>query len=296
MSGRPLLLVALWPLACASSAGSPEPARPTSRSTEPCQRVECLLEALADADTPPGPSKWRATLTPSFRILHFDAALAEQVGRAAERARRRQLQLWTGGEVPPWSPRCDIYLYPTTRLLVQMSGGEAKAGSAAAAPSQLQRGRMRERRMNLAGDDPFLLESTLPHEISHVIVAELMGDRPVPLWANEGLAVLMESGRTRWRYESVLAEKLATGEPFTVKAILTMERYPDPEYRTLYYAQALSLTRFLLAHGGRQRLLAFLREAGPRTVGAALRRHYDIGLLDLQQRWLAFARRRAGAE
>lgn len=282
----------LWPLACAS----PTPAKPPRSKPEPCQRVECLLEALAQADTPPVPSKWLATLTPSFRILHFDAALAERVGRAAERARRRQLLLWTGGEVEPWSPRCDIYLYPTMQLLVQMSGGEAKAGSAAAAPSRLQRGRMRERRMNLAGDDPFLLESTLPHEVSHVILAELLGERPVPLWANEGLAVLMESKRTRWRYEAALAEKLATGEPFTVVAILTMERYPDPEYRTLYYAQALSLTRFLLDRGGRERLLAFLREAGPRTVGAALRRHYDIGLLDLQQRWLAFARRRAGIE
>jgi hypothetical protein len=295
LAGRPLaaLPLLLAAIGCSGASDETGAVRKTRRgSGEECESAVCRLEALARDEPERTGSRWQIELTPSFRIFHFDATSAASVGQAAEAIRTRQLREWLGA--PPkeaWSPRCDIYLFPTTRLLVQMSGRDAKAGSASAQHSQLTRGRMLTRRLNLAGDDQQLLRATLPHEISHVIVTELLEGKRVPLWAHEGLAVLAElSDVSRSRYAEVVEDYLARKQTFSVSALLDMSRYPDQEFTALYYAQSVSLTQFFLARGGRVLFLRFLRAAAAGSPEAAIRQHYAIdGLLELQRLWLAYA-------
>jgi hypothetical protein len=272
-------------VACGGATRDAAP--PQSR---PCQGVECVLGALEEGQE--GAARWEQQVSPSFRILHLGAAaLAARVAQIGEGQRRRQLTLWTGAAPDaPWTPRCDVYLFPSTRVLIQMSGREAKAGSAAARPSQLYRGRMISRRINLAADDEHLLRSTLPHEISHVVLTDLLEGKRVPLWADEGLAVLAElSDRTRERYAEILATHVTRRQTFAVPSLLQMTRYPDREYTSLFYAQATSLTRLLLERGGRATLLEFLRAAAAGPAAAALQRSYGMSLLELQTVWLDHA-------
>lgn len=276
-----LMLALLLPLACGST--TPPEQRRADPTLSTLDRLSEEMELLG-----PGAS-WRSVTTSSFRVLYLsDEPVARQVADAAEKTRTRQQRLWHGGAArAPWSPRCDIYLYPSNRLLVQMSGGDAKSGSAAARPSRLLRGRMLQRRMNLAADDWQLLDSTLPHEVSHIIVAQLLGDRPVPLWANEGLAMLNETKRSRRRFERVLQRYRVRGQLFPLRTLTSMERYPDAEFNRLYYAQSLGLVRFLLSLGDRSQLLSLLRAGiGPRVVEQALRQHYGVGFEELTRGWL----------
>jgi hypothetical protein len=212
--------------------------------------------------------------------------LAARLAREAERVRLAQLRKWLGdAPIPPWSPRCDIYLFPSRRLLVKLSGGDSKTGSAVSAPSRLYRGRIMSRRINLAADDAGLFVRTLPHEISHVVLDGLLA-RDVPLWAHEGLATLEEPEESQQAAEAVVAAHRAAGRTFSVQALFGMGRYPDREYLQLFYAQSYSLVRFLVEAGGRPRLLAFLRGARPGRVEAALRQNYGWSYLELQQLWM----------
>ncbi len=71
----------------------------------------------------PGPVQWQVRETPSFRILHLDPELAERAAEAAEAARDIHIRRWTGSAPKgPWSPKCDVYLYPTAMIFSQMTG------------------------------------------------------------------------------------------------------------------------------------------------------------------------------
>jgi hypothetical protein len=279
------LLVAGGLLACAASS---EESGGAERAARGCEGVSCNLEALLhDSDDQPQQQRrpWRVLQAESFRVLHFDDELATRLAREAEGQRLRQLRQWLGPvAIGPWSPRCDIYLYPTNEMLVKLSGGGSKAGSALTSPSRLYRGRIMSRRIDLAADDRLLFERTLPHEVSHVVLNALLPQQ-VPSWAHEGLATLEEPPRFQRADEELVAEAVAEGRAFSVKAVMEMSRYPDQEYVHLFYAQSFSLTRFLVGARGRPTFLAFLRALQPGRVEAALRFYYGWGYPELQQQW-----------
>jgi hypothetical protein len=68
--------------------------------------------------------------------------------------------------------------------------------------------------------------------------------------------------------------------------------YPESKDWSLYYAQSVSLTQFLMAEGTPAQFVAFLRDAQQSGPDAALRGTYRIaGLDDLERRWRDYARR-----
>ena len=81
-------------------------------------------QAAGSEDGAPLPiGDWQVHETTSFRIHHLDPALAERVAAAAESARTAQSNRWAGA-VPrgAWSPKCDIYLYPSAKAFSKMTG------------------------------------------------------------------------------------------------------------------------------------------------------------------------------
>ncbi|MCC6749267.1 MAG: hypothetical protein IT371_16510 [Deltaproteobacteria bacterium] len=238
-----------------------------------------------------GPLRWRVHESRSFRVLYLDGELAPRLAAAAEAARVRLYRDWTGrAPALAWSPRCDLYLYRSTEELVQMTGGDPKAGSAQARPARLSPGQMLERRINVAADDDGLFETTIPHEVTHVLSAELLAGQPLPRWADEGMAMLAESERDQRRREETLRARLRRAAPFRLRDLVRMG-YPDEEYMSLFYAQSVSVVRYLVRLGGRPTLLAFLRTAGRYGVDYGLRYHYGLGgLTDLESRWRAAQR------
>ncbi len=249
-----------------------------------------LLLLICSAPASAGPRKWRVLLTPSFRVLHLDAAVARRVSKRVGHARAAQFALWGGGAARPWRPRCDIYIYPNNRDLVRMTGGTSKAGSAQSRPSRLSPGRMLQRRINVAADDRGLMVSTLPHEVTHVVASDLLSGK-VPRWANEGMAVLSEHLRKIQYYDAILNRALASGKWFPVKRLMHMRRYPGRRTLHLYYAQSTSLVLFFVTQKSNATFVHFLRDANRRGYLSALKRHYGIvGYADLQRRWLKAAR------
>ena len=199
--------------------------------------------------------------SPNFIVRHVDAqrALAEQVARAAESARAAQAKRWGPGVVPDsWDPRCEIVLFPNvkdfTRETLQPpdSPGFSTMG--------MNEGRIVLRRVHLRADHPNLVKAILPHEVTHVILADIFPQQQVPRWADEGIAVLSEPYSEQAVRAADLDEPLKAGRVFRVHDLMVMD-YPAPEHWALYYAQSVSLTRFLVESDSPERFIRLVRSA-----------------------------------
>ena len=245
------------------------------------------LEAVArQSQRRTGRTSWRVLNTANFRVYYLSVEeLARRLAGRAERLRADLFRYWTDGAPPPrpWSDRCEIFVYASYRELVVMTGGAPKSGSARVRPSRLYRGRILSRRMDLHADDSELLDATLPHEIAHLVLGDLLAGE-VPMWANEGAATRAESARKQRHYRRVLARFLPRVYPLGV--LLETRVYPEAPFTRLFYAQSASLVDLLLQGGTPGDLIEFLALARRRGYDHALRRVYNLaGLEELQQLW-----------
>jgi hypothetical protein len=242
---------------------------------------------------PAGPVRWKIRETASFRIMHVDPDLAERAVEVAESAREAQISRWAGSPPrAPWTPKCDLYLYPNARLFSQMTG--QLEDSPGFSTMGMNGGRIIARRVNLRADHPQLLKAIMPHEITHVVLADLFPHQQIPRWADEGMAVLSEPPSEQLSRAADLDEPLGTGQLFKVEKLMSMD-YPESRYWGLYYAQSVSLTRFLVEQGTPTQFIQFVQNSQQTSPETALKRVYNIdGFADLHNRWLTYARRKTG--
>ena len=278
---------------------APEEPATVDRPVRPASNV-----TVADPPTPakpaaarvgPGVARWQMLDTGNFRIYHADPALANKVGQAAEAARRDLMKRWSKSTARPnWQPPCEIYLYPTAKQYATMTG--QPEDSPGFSTMGMNAGRITSRRINLRADHPTLVQAVLPHEITHVILADHFTERQIPRWADEGLAVLSEPDDEQRRRAADLIKPLGDNRVFAIDALMNMD-YPDERYWNLYYAQSVSLTRFLVEQGTPAQMIQFLQASQRDGYEPALRRVYKIeGFGDLQRRWVPYARARAAEQ
>jgi hypothetical protein len=274
-------------------ARTPRGAAPTSGIRAEAAQHPLPPQPPAGPGQGPGPGQvaWKVRETPSFRILHTDPELADKAAEIAEATRDVLLRRWSGS-VPrgPWTPRCDVYLYPSPRSFSQMTGQPEE--SPGFSTMGMNGGRIIARRVNLRADHPNLLKAILPHEITHVVLADLFPHQQIPRWADEGMAVLSEPVSEQNLRASDLEAPLGTGQLFKVEDLMRMD-YPEGKYWGLYYAQSVSLTRFLVEQGSPTQFIQFVQRSQQNNPEAELKRIYNIdGYIELQKRWLAYAQTR----
>ena len=116
------------------------------------------------------------------------------------------------------------------------------------------------RRMNLRADHPLLVTAILPHEVTHVVLADLFTTQQIPRWADEGLAVLAEPTTEQETRAAELRGPLEAGRIFDLRKLMAMD-YPNANDWSLYYAQSVSLTRFLVERGPPEQFLQFVQNS-----------------------------------
>lgn len=266
------------PSSTAPTSPSPAPA-PAAARAPAVQRAP-----ISTAQAP----KWQLHETSSFRIYHTDPALAEQAAEVAEAVRARQGTRWGSKVVQtPWTPRCDIYLYPTAQELARMTGQpETSPGFSTMGVSGSQ---VVARRVNLRADHPQVLAAILPHEVTHVVLADVFNDQQIPRWADEGMAVLAEPSSEQAGRAADLHAPLADQRVFKISQLMTID-YPDSKDWNLFYAQSVSLTQFLVRQGTAAQFVTFVKNAQRQGPEAALREVYRFKSLDdLEARWRDYA-------
>lgn len=122
------------------------------------------------------------------------------------------------------------------------------------------------------------LSQLLPHEVTHVILAELVPGKVVPRWIDEGLACLSEDRETIGRYLNRSVDALRTNTLLSPQYVMERLAYPEPNARELFYAQSVALTSFLLSLGKASQFVSFAHHALAygSSYEQALQRYYAL--------------------
>ena len=217
--------------------------------------------------------------TPNFIVEAPTDAIARQVGLAAEAYRKQLAIQWLGRPMPRWYRPC----------LVRVKVGPIGAGGATTfAFDRGRTGRMEVFgwRMTIQGPLDRILDSVLPHEISHTILA-CHFRRPLPRWADEGAATLAEDESEKQRQQRRALQALRSSRRIPLHTLLSLTEYPSNMENVLtLYAEGYMLAEYLVQKGGRTRYLAFLEDGHRRGWDDAIRRHYGLGgVSELESRW-----------
>lgn len=214
----------------------------------------------------------------NFVIQTEDPQLAARIAATAEQNRKDLAVAWLGKEMPDWSAPC----------VMNVRVGE-NLGAGGATTFVFDRGEVFGWRMSIQGSQERILDSVLPHEITHMIFASHFR-QPLPRWADEGAATSVEHASERAKHHRMLEQFLRSGRGIAFNRLFAMTEYP-PDVMPLY-AQGHALVEYLIQQGGRRKFVAYLEDALQSGQWVeATRRHYGSASLgELQNTWLTWVR------
>lgn len=204
--------------------------------------------------------------------------LARRIGEAAEQYRHDLSVEWLGAPLPRWSRPCPIKAQVAPHL-----------GAGGATSFVFDAGEVFGWTMTIQGSEERILDSVLPHEVTHTIFASHFR-RPLPRWADEGACTTVEHPVERARQHRLLLEFLTTGRGIAFPEMFAMREYPADVLPL--YSQGYSLARYLIERGGRHKYVTFVGEGlASDDWAGALSRHYGVGnVAQMQSVWLDWVR------
>ena len=130
--------------------------------------------------------------TTNFIVEAPNNQLAKEFGEAAEYWRKEKAKEWLGQEMPNWKRPCPI----TVKITPDGPSGATTFDFGQTPIYQY---------MQITGPKERLLNSVLPHEVTHTVFAYYFR-QPVPRWADEGGSVLSEDDIERGRHDQMCAD------------------------------------------------------------------------------------------
>jgi hypothetical protein len=223
----------------------------------------------------------------SFRVVSYSCGHdAREAARSCEQWRDRLTRYWCNQDkTAAWTPKCDLVIHAGKQgyLAVVGPGGGPTYGS-----SLLDFGKDKQiakRRIDIRGDSPLGM-AALPHEMTHVILADLLNGRQPPRWADEGMAMLADTKEKQLLHERDLAHGLASGRAFRLAELLGLDAYPHAARVPAFYGQSVSVTAFLALRDDPAKFVEFLRRCEAAGHDEALRKVYAIdGVAHLERLW-----------
>ncbi|HVW38446.1 MAG TPA: hypothetical protein VHB99_14120 [Pirellulales bacterium] len=217
--------------------------------------------------------------TANFIVNAPTADVARQVGDLAEKYRSELAVVWLGEALPNWREPCPITVEVGPHL-----------GAGGATSFVFDRGQVFGWQMTIQGPLDRLLDSVLPHEVTHTIFASHFR-QPLPRWADEGACSTVEHRSERIKQQKMLVRFLQTGRGIAFDNMFRMKEYPRDILPL--YAQGHSLATFLVAQGGKRKFVEFVGDGlQSRDWRGALAGHYrfaDLGVL--QNTWLDWVKK-----
>ena len=238
-------------------------------------RVRCLLLLVAVA-----PTLGASARTRNFVVTAPTPQLAKEIALEAERFRRELAIEWLERELPDWRRPCPI----VAKVNPQLSAGGRT--SFMFDMNRVPHGWD----MEIQGSRERVLDSVLPHEITHTIFATHFG-RPLPRWADEGACTVVEHDHERKKQEQWLIRFLKTERGIPFNHMFAMTEYPSDILPL--YSQGYSVARYLIAQGGKPTFVKFVgfgMDTG--NWPAAVSKFYGFKSLgDLQLTWVEWVKK-----
>ena len=212
----------------------------------------------------------------NFIVETADPQMAARIAATAEQFRHDLAIEWLGQTMPDWAQPCMMTVQVAPNL-----------GAGGATTFVFDNGEVFGWRMTIQGSAERVLDSVVPHEVTHMIFASYFR-RPLPRWADEGGATSVEHISEKQKHRQMLVQFLHNNRGIAFSQMFAMTEYPQDVMPL--YAQGYSLAEFLIYHGGRRKFVAFLAD-GMRDGqwSSAVARNYNISDLSaLQNKWVAW--------
>jgi len=227
---------------------------------------------------PNGSAQAAEFVTANFVVHAPNQQVAQKVGEYAERWRREKAMEWLGREMPNWGKKCPLQVTVTP------------SGSSGETTFAFDNGAILDQQMHVSGSLERILDSVLPHEVTHTVFAYRFR-QPLPRWADEGGSVLSEDDHERKVHDDQIRRYLAKGnQAYRLRTLMTMMAYPrQGEDILTLYAEGYSVVRFLVDSSSKQAFLDFLADGIQPQFGwdRALQKHYGVKNIEqLEQAWL----------
>lgn len=254
----------------AASLSATDPVRAADRANQPA------TSAVTTSNADPLATRWQRSGGPNCELLLLATPQqASAVAAAVESCRQRLQRQWRGAEAGGWSPRCEVVVHRARAdyLAAVGPGGERTHGSSLVCFDQ---GRITKRRIDLDGTRPRWLEETLPHEMTHVVLADEFPHGRLPRWADEGAAMLADSVETRRQRRRALEQAVQAGQTLPLAELLSVDSLPRADRLAAFYGQSAELVDYLLARGDHRRFVAFLHHADLHGYDASLKAQYGL--------------------
>lgn len=224
----------------------------------------------------------------SFRIYgartHAERA---DVARRCQQIRDDLHARWNGeAEQPQWSPACEIVLHHSESAYLSAvgAGGRGTVGATYIQFDPRDCQKIVRRRVDLltAGQSDVL--AALPHEMTHVLLADRYAGKQPPPWLDEGIATLADSHAKQKRH---LHDLQSLAARHGRRSVLEMLRHEGPipsHQRARFYGQSVALATVLTRIDSPSRIFDFAAEAERTSPEVALKKFYQLDVQELDRR------------
>jgi hypothetical protein len=229
---------------------------------------------------------WLVQESDTFRVYCLpNLAEAKRLPQACESLRRQLQETWFADAAKAWTPRCDIVVHPSVAGYVRELGAGSR-NSSGCATVDVEKGQVVKRRIDLRADADDWLISALPHELTHVVLAEKFADKQIPRWADEGMAILTEPVARQAIRRAAMQRAVTRTPQYGAAELLAIRDYPQGDRRDAFYGQSASLVAYLIERDSPARFLDFLQVGQKQGFERALMDVYGIrSLAELDARW-----------
>jgi tetratricopeptide (TPR) repeat protein len=251
------------------------------------QVLEKLGEKIIVVRTATGlqlPPAWKRKETPHFEVYYEKEIFFNRIAPAAEKVLPRIFALF-GYPKPTWDRKCKIYLFSNLsdwKKFLATNKGKVLEWYEAFAIEHAMEIYLYETR-----DTSEMVESILPHELTHVVLHSVVGDvSHTPLWFQEGLAQLHDEPRKK-NAQRMIPTLRRTSAYIPLEELVSLRGYPaETEKVSTFYMESLALVNlFFEKFGGvkiREMALAFRQ---PVSFEFVLQKVFGMTFTDLEKLW-----------
>jgi hypothetical protein len=230
---------------------------------------------------------WKLANTENFCVCCASDLDPAAVGKACESLRGSLAKKWLGEPAAKerWASRCYVVVHPTTESYLHEvgTGGQNTRGSSLVRTEKRQ---VISRRIDIRGNVADPLGAALPHEMTHVILADAFAGDNLPRWADEGMAMLADPPEKLAGHDHDFDAAVSEHKVFHLSQLLSEQGYPTADRRTVFYGESLSIVRYLVARRTAVDFVKFLHLTAKSGNDASLKEVYGIqDLAQLEHLW-----------
>lgn len=221
-----------------------------------------------------------------FQVQSFDGGPnSQRVLELCDSLRTEIVRVWNRKSGPStWEPRCEVILHHS-RDGYSKAVGPGSSSTNGSSLVQIKSGLISRRRIDLIVDQHGALTS-LPHELTHVILSDCFTGRQPPLWFDEGVAMLADTHEKQLLHERDCMDAISSKKAFPIDALVRLDQFTSSSQVAPFYGQSLTLARMLAQQKGPETLIEFAKDSMDHGIAVALKRHYQIDdVRELERQW-----------